>query len=63
MKSILVKDRNLRDKGGHSIKNINKKNRQIEIQNEKILNKIKELKSNIDFDKKEKEYKETNRLR
>jgi len=41
MKSILEKDRMIRDLGGHNIKNLAAKNNSIDIENERILSKLK----------------------
>ena len=42
MKSILDKDRMIRDQGGHNIKNLAAKNNQIDAENERILAKLKQ---------------------
>ena len=63
MKSILDKDRMIRDQGGHNIKNLTVKNNQIDTENERILAKLKQQRSKINFNQKEKDFKEMTRIK
>lgn len=49
MKSILDKDRMIRASGGHESKNLAVKNSLIDMENERMLAKLKSQKSKINF--------------
>lgn len=63
MKSILEKDRMIRDLGGHQSKNLAIKNSLIDTENERFLAKLKQQKSRINFQQKEKDFKEATRIK
>ncbi len=63
MKSILEKDRMIRDSGGHASNNLAMKNTLIDMENERMLAKLKSQKSKINFNQKEKDFKEMERIK
>jgi hypothetical protein len=63
MKSILDKDRMIREIGGHESKNLAVKNGLIDSENERLLAKLKQQKSKINFNQKEKDFKEMSRIK
>jgi len=63
MKSILDKDRMIRKVGGHESRNLSVKNTIIDSENERVLAKLKQQKSKINFNQKEKEFIEMSRIK